>query len=310
MSKPHVGTDKLRDVVRNMRQELQQLGCEVRFETRLESLKIKDGRICGAYLSDGKTQALFESGYIVLAPGHSARDTFTMLHGVRRLRCKASALPSGRVSSTDRLPSPRRSTDPLRRTRPFQCLVISSALICRADARSFPSASAPEEGVVAAASEEGFLVTNGMSRYARDEENINGALLVGVGPEDFGNDHPLAGVQYQRELEKRAFAAGGGGFHAPAQRAEDFLLGRKSRGFGDIHPSYRPGVLPADLSSCLPPDICSAIQQALPLFERKIKGFAYPDAGADRRGKPQLLPGAHSARRRRAIGDCRTIPLR
>ena len=272
-----MGTDKLRDVVRNMREELQKLGCEVRFETKLSGFQIKNGQISGAVLTHGKTDALFETNYIVLAPGHSARDTFAMLHEtgipMQSKRFAVGARIEHRQSELTRAQYGPFAGHP---SLPVPDYKLSAHLPGGRSVFSF--CVCPGGLVVAAASEEGLLVTNGMSRYARDEENINGALLVGVGPEDFGNDHPLAGVLYQRELEKRAFAAGGGGFHAPVQRVEDFLLGKKSRGFGDIAPSYRPGVNPADLSACLPPEIIGAMRETLPLFERKIKGFAHPDA--------------------------------
>ena len=132
--------------------------------------------------------------------------------------------------------------------------------------------------MVAAASEPGRVVTNGMSHYARSGENINGGMLVGVTPEDFGTDHPLAGVAWQRQLEEAAFRLGGGGFLAPCQRVEDFLAHRPSTGPGAVLSSYRPGVTWCDLHGCLPSFLTGAMEQALPLLERKLRGYAQPDA--------------------------------
>ena len=131
---------------------------------------------------------------------------------------------------------------------------------------------------MAAASEEGRLVTNGMSRRARDGANINGGFLVGVGPGDFGSSHPLAGVAFQRRWEEAAFALGGGGFRAPAQTVGDFLSGRASAALGGVAPTYRPGVTPADLRRCLPGYVADTLRSALPLFDRKLRGFASPEA--------------------------------
>ena len=132
--------------------------------------------------------------------------------------------------------------------------------------------------MVAAASEEGRVVTNGMSRRARDGVNANSALLVGVGPQDFGGDHPLAGMLWQEKLETLAFEAGGGGYRAPAQRVEDFLHARPSTGFGDVVPSYRPGVTPGSLDSVLPWELTDAMRQGLSMLDARLHGFACPDA--------------------------------
>ena len=132
--------------------------------------------------------------------------------------------------------------------------------------------------MVAAASEEGRLVTNGMSLYARDGRNINGGFLVGVTPQDFGSSHPLAGVAFQRRWEERAYALGGGGYLAPAQTVGDFLAGRPSAQLGGVSPTYRPGVTLTDLSDALPDYVADTLRQALPLMDRKLRGFAAPDA--------------------------------
>lgn len=132
--------------------------------------------------------------------------------------------------------------------------------------------------VVAAASEEGRVVTNGMSCWARDGENANAALLVGVGPEDFGSVHPLAGVEFQRKLEEAAYRAGGGGYRAPAQRVEDFLVGRASRRLGEVVPTYRPGVTPTDLGQCLPEFVTEGMRAGIRLMDRRLHGFAFGDA--------------------------------
>ena len=142
---------------------------------------------------------------------------------------------------------------------------------------------------MAAASEQGRVVTNGMSCFARDGQNANAALLVGVSPEDFGSEHPLAGIEFQRKLEEAAFRVGGGGYRAPVQRVEDFLQNRASTHLGDVHPTYRPGVTPSNLGDCLPEVITEAMRQGIQLMDRRLHGFAYPDAAAHRNPRREVL---------------------
>ena len=277
-AKPHVGTDYLYKVLRNLRRELIALGAEIRFETRLEDLRAEGGELTGAVLSGPGGRETVSCRRLVLCPGHSARDTFEMLcrRGVpmeakpfavglriehRQADCDAAqyrqyaghpGLPASTYKLSCHLPGGRG---------------VFSFCVC------------PGGEVVAAASEPRQVVTNGMSEFARDRENINGAILVNVAPEDFGGaGSPLAGVEFQRRLEAAAYALGGGGYRAPAQRVEDFLARRPSVGPGRVKPSYRPGVTWADLHGCLPPFVAEALEEALPILGRKLRGYDAPDA--------------------------------
>ena len=285
--KPHIGTDVLRTVVKNLRQELRRLGCDVRFGHRLTGLEIRDGRLAAVTTENeqgGRVDVPCDA--LILAPGHSARDTFRMLHeagvpmeqkafavGVRIEHRQAAISQVQYGPAWERLPA------------------ADYKLSCHLpNGRSaFTFCVCPGGQVVAAASDYGQVVTNGMSLRARDGANINGGFLVGVGPGDFPGTDPLAGVRFQEQWERAAWDLGTGNappvfdpsrpiFHAPAQRVGDFLAGRPSEGPGAIRPTYRPGVTWTDLSRCLPGCVTDTLRQALPLFDRKVSGFAEPDA--------------------------------
>lgn len=273
--KPHIGTDLLRDVVKAIRLELLELGCDVRFGHRLTGLEIRNGQLTALKAQGPQGAYDLPCDALILAPGHSARDTFELLLeagvplapkpfaiGVRIEHAQAALSQAQFGPAWQRLPA------------------ADYKLACHLpDGRSaFTFCVCPGGQVVAAASEEGRLVTNGMSRRARDGANINGGFLVGVGPGDFGSSHPLAGVAFQRRWEEAAFALGGGGFRAPAQTVGDFLSGRASAALGGVAPTYRPGVTPADLRRCLPGYVADTLRSALPLFDRKLRGFASPEA--------------------------------
>lgn len=273
--KPHIGTDLLRDVVKAIRLELLELGCDVRFGHRLTGLEIRNGQLTALKAQGPQGAYDLPCDALILAPGHSARDTFELLLeagvplapkpfaiGVRIEHAQAALSQAQFGPAWQRLPA------------------ADYKLACHLpDGRSaFTFCVCPGGQVVAAASEEGRLVTNGMSRRARDGANINGGFLVGVGPGDFGSSHPLAGVAFQRRWEEAAFALGGGGFRAPAQTVGDFLSGRASAALGGVAPTYRPGVIPADLRRCLPGYVADTLRSALPLFDRKLRGFASPEA--------------------------------
>ena len=273
--KPHIGTDLLRDVVKAIRLELLELGCDVRFGHRLTGLEIRNGQLTALKAQGPQGAYDLPCDALILAPGHSARDTFELLLeagvplapkpfaiGVRIEHAQAALSQAQFGPAWQRLPA------------------ADYKLACHLpDGRTaFTFRVCPGGQVVAAASEEGRLVTNGMSRRARDGANINGGFLVGVGPGDFGSSHPLAGVAFQRRWEEAAFALGGGGFRAPAQTVGDFLSGRASAALGGVAPTYRPGVTPADLRRCLPGYVADTLRSALPLFDRKLRGFASPEA--------------------------------
>lgn len=286
--KPHVGTDLLRGVVRSIREELLALGAEVRFEHQLTGLRVESGRLTGVYYDteQGPAGEALDCDALILAPGHSARDTFRMLYeaGVV-MEAKAFAIGC-RIEHPQELIS-RSQYGPAWEKLPPADYKLSCHLPTGRSAFTF--CVCPGGQVVAAESDFGQVVTNGMSLRSRNGANINGGFLVGVGPEDFEGDDPLAGVRFQERWERMAWDLGTGGlpplfqpgkpvFRAPVQLAGDFLAGRPSAGLGTLCPTYRPGVTPASLDGCLPAYVTDTLRSALPLLDRKLHGFA--DGGA------------------------------
>ena len=277
-AKPHVGTDYLRTVLLNLRRELLELGTDIRFETRLADLDIRAGRLAGIFAEGPAGGETLPCRQLILCPGHSARDIFeTLFRRGAVMEAKPFAVGvriEHRQADMDAAQYKRYAGHP---GLPASAYKLSCHLPNGRGVFSF--CVCPGGEVVAAASEENRVVTNGMSEFARDKENINGALLVGVTPEDFGGDgSPLAGVAFQRKLEADAFALGGGGYRAPAQRVGDFLAGRPSAGPGQVSASYRPGVTWTDLHRCLPVFVTEALAEALPVLGRKLRGYDDPDA--------------------------------
>ena len=273
--RPHVGTDILRQVVRNIRQELLALGCEVRFEHQLTGLRMQDDHLAGVEVTGPNGPYQLTTDALILAPGHSARDTFQMLYQAGLpLEQKAFAI-GVRIEHRQEAIS-RAQYGAVWDKLPPSDYRLSCHLPGGRSAFSF--CVCPGGQVVASASEAGHLVTNGMSLRARDGQNINGGFLVGVGPGDFGASDPLAGVRFQQQWEALAYQAGGGGYIAPAQRVGDFLAQRKSLCVGSVAPTYRPGVRWTSLDEVLPNYVTDTLRGALPLLDRKVKGFAHPDA--------------------------------
>lgn len=273
--KPHVGTDVLRSVVKSIREELLSLGCEVRFEQQLQSLIIKDGVLCGVTVKTQSETYTLDCNELILAPGHSARDTFHMLNetGVP-MEQKPFAI-GVRIEHKQEAMSRAQFGDQFHKVPPSDYKLSCHLPSGRS---AFTFCVCPGGEVVAASSNEGQVVTNGMSNRARDGENINGGFLVGVGPADFPGDDPLAGVRFQEQWEAVAWDLGGRNFHAPAQLVGDFLEGKASKAAGTIQPTYRPGVTWTDLSACLPDYVIQTLRDALPLFDRKVRGFSHPEA--------------------------------
>lgn len=273
--KPHIGTDVLRTVVKNLRLELLRLGCEVRFGHRLTGLEHTGDRLTGLRAEGPAGAYSMACDALVLAPGHSARDTFQMLQAAGvPLESKAFAV-GVRIEHLQREIS-RAQYGPSWETLPPSDYKLACHL---PNGRSvFSFCVCPGGRVVAAASQPGELVTNGMSCRARDGVNCNGGLLVTVGPADFAGKDSLAGVRFQQQWERAAFQAGGGNFCAPAQLAGDFINKNSSRGPEGVLPSYRPGVNWTDLSGCLPDFVLDSLRGALPLLNRKVRGFAAPDS--------------------------------
>ena len=276
-AKPHVGTDYLHITLQNLRKELLALGTDIRFESRLADLETRSGALAGITVEGAEGTYALPCRHLVLCPGHSARDTFEMLHA-RGISMEAKPFAVGvrieqRQADCDAAQYGQYAGHP---GLPASTYKLSCHLPNGRSAFSF--CVCPGGEVVAAASEENRVVTNGMSEFARDKENINGALLVNVTPEDFGGESPLAGIAFQRRLEEAAYALGGGGYRAPAQRVEDFLARRPSAAPGRVQPSYRPGVTWADLHDCLPPFVSETLEQALPILGQKLRGYDQPDA--------------------------------
>ena len=272
--KPHIGTDILTQVVKQIRRELVALGCDVRFGTKLTGLAFSGGVLTGVQAEGPSGSGLFSCDALVLAPGHSARDTFQMLYkaGVP-MEQKPFAI-GVRIEQEQQTVS-QAQYGPVWPQLPPSDYKLACHLPTGRSAFTF--CVCPGGEVVAAASAPGQVVTNGMSYRARDGKNINGGFLVSVGPADFLGSDPLAGVRFQERWERAAFRQGGGGFRAPAQRVEDFLAQRTSDGPGKILPTYRPGVTWTELDACLPEPVVQTLRGALPLLDRKLHGFADPD---------------------------------
>jgi hypothetical protein len=266
---PHIGTFRLVTMVESLRRTIESLGGEYRFQSKVVDLLIANSRIQGVKLESGEE---IPSSHVVLAVGHSARDVFQMLLG-RGVAIEAKPFSIGlRIEHPQSLIDKARFGASRKELGAAEYRLVHHASNGR-DVYSF--CMCPGGTVVAAASEEGRVVTNGMSQYSRNERNANAGIVVGVTPRDYAahGDGPLAGIALQRHWESRAFVAGGSSYAAPAQLVEDFLAGRASTALGEVIPSYRPGVTPTDLSVCLPDYAIAAIREAIPFFGRQIKGF-------------------------------------
>ena len=281
VAKPHIGTFRLVTMLESMRATIESLGGTIRFGCRVDDLLIEQGRVRGLTLADGEQ---LRADHVVLGVGHSARDTFEMLHA-RGVHVEAKPFSVG-----FRIEHPQSLVDNARFGAQAGHKRLGAAdykLVHHArNGRSVYSfCMCPGGTVVAAASEPGCVVTNGMSQYSRNERNANAGIVVGITPEDFTpyesgayGSGALAGIALQRHFEARAFALGGGTYDAPGQLVGDFLAKRASREFGVVLPSYTPGVSLGELDSALPDYAIAAIREALPAFDRQIRGFAMSDA--------------------------------
>ncbi|MFZ2843906.1 NAD(P)/FAD-dependent oxidoreductase [Psychrobacter sp.] len=273
VSKPHIGTYKLVTMVEKMRAEIIELGGEVRFATRVDDLHITDSKVTGVTLNSGET---LKTNHVVLAVGHSARDTFEMIHD------KGVYIEAKPFSIGFRIEHKQSTIDQARFGDNAGNEILGAAdykLVhhCKNGRSVYSFCMCPGGTVVAAASEEGRVVTNGMSQYSRNERNANSAIVVGIDPERDYPNHPLAGIDLQRQLETLAFELGGKNYNAPAQTIGDFLKGKPNSELGDIKPSYTPGITLTDLSKALPDFAVDAIREAIPAFNKKIKGFSSDD---------------------------------
>lgn len=282
-AKPHIGTDLLVKVVRTLRRQIQEAGGEVRFHAQFSGLRFSDGALAGIEVLDtrsGEAEAM-DASRLVLACGHSARDTFEVIHDAG-LRMEQKPFSVGvriehRQKDINRAQYGKAASHPALGAADYKLAVhlpggrgVYTFCMC------------PGGEVVCAASEEGGVVVNGMSRFAREGRNANSALLVGVGPDDFGSAHPLAGVELQRRMERAAYAcareSGGAPYQAPAQAVGEFLAGSSGTPSPTVRPSYARGVAWCDLHECLPPFVADALSEALPLLDHRLHGFA--DGGA------------------------------
>ncbi len=276
---PHIGTFRLVTMVENIRRTIEELGGEYRWQTRVDDLaldRLADGRqrLRGLYLHDG---SFLEADHVVLAVGHSARPTFEMLHQ-RGVHIEAKPFSIG-----VRIEHPQSWVDAARygqcaKHPDLGAAAYSLAHHCANDRTVYSFCMCPGGRVVAATSEVGRVVTNGMSQYSRAEFNANSGLVVGIDPQRDYPGGPLAGIEFQRHWESLAFAAGGGTYAAPGQKVGDFLAGRPSTQLGEVVPSYKPGVTLTDLSACLPDFVIESFREALPVFGRKIARYDHPDA--------------------------------
>ncbi|MBD1911723.1 MULTISPECIES: NAD(P)/FAD-dependent oxidoreductase [unclassified Leptolyngbya] len=273
INKPHIGTFKLVGVVQSLRARIEALGGEIRFQSRVVDIHIERGQVQGVTLASGEYIA---SQHVVLAVGHSARDTFQMLFD------RGVYIEPKPFSIGFRIEHPQPLIDRCRFGDQAGHKLLGAAdykLVhhCQNGRSVYSFCMCPGGLVVAATSEPGRVVTNGMSQYSRNERNANSAIVVGITPDDYPG-HPLAGIAFQRQLEERAFELGGRTYNAPGQLVGDFLAGRPSEAFGTVLPSYAPGVHLGDLSTSLPEYAIAAIREALPAFDKQIKGFAMADA--------------------------------
>ena len=273
VSKPHIGTFKLVTMIEKMRAKIIELGGEIRFSTRVDDIHMDGDQITGLTLSNGEE---IKSRYVVLAVGHSARDTFEMLHD-RGVYMEAKPFSVGfriehKQSMIDEARFGKNAGHPILGAADYKLVHH-----CKNGRTVYSFCMCPGGTVVAATSEEGRVVTNGMSQYSRSERNANSAIVVGIDPErDYPGD-PLAGIRFQRELESGAYVLGGENYDAPAQKIGDFLKGRDPSEIGDVQPSFTPGIHLTDISKALPDFAIEAIREAIPAFDKKIKGFASAD---------------------------------
>lgn len=274
LARPHIGTDNLVRIVKNIRRMIISLGGEVRFQAKLTGLEIKDGHVAGVIVNDSEVIAT-ES--LVLALGHSARDTFEMLHK-QGVLIEAKPFSIGvRIehpqSLVDVAQYGRFASDPLLGHADYK--LVSH---CHGGRSAYTFCMCPGGKVIACSSERGGIVTNGMSLHSRNNSNANSAILVSVSPRDFPSDSPLGGIDFQRKWERKAFEVGGGNYFGPVQLVGDFLKGRASVSIGSVSPTYLPGVTPSDISQCLPRFVVETLREAILQMDNKLKGFAMNDA--------------------------------
>lgn len=276
-ARPHIGTDNLPSTIKSIRREIISLGGKVMFETALTGLITKDNQLCGIQVTKNGVTNKIETGQLILAIGHSARDTFEYLESKQIPMMQKAFSVGARIEHLQQMVNNAQYGDFSGKGH-LGSADYKLAVHLKDGTGVYTFCMCPGGTVVAAASEENLLCTNGMSTFERGNTNANSALLVSVTPKQFGSEEVLAGMYFQRELEKQAYILGGGGYHAPVQRVEDFLKNRKSKALGEVIPSYTAGYTLSDLHKCLPVHISTAMAQGIVQMDRKLKGFAHPDA--------------------------------
>ncbi len=277
LAKPHIGTDILRDVVKNLREHIISLGGEVRFNSRFCGYTEENGCITGVKYLSGGIEHDIKTSSVILATGHSARDVFELLHE-KQLELSQKNFSVGVRIEHLRTDIDKAMYGDFAGHRALKAADYKLAVHLENGRTLYTFCMCPGGYVVAASSEENRLAVNGMSCFARDADNSNSALLVGINTDDYGSSHPLAGMYFQRELEERAFSAGGGDYCAPAMTVGEFLGDTNGRDFGKVVPSYRPGVKKASPEEYLPDYVCQSLRLGLREMGKKIRGFDSPDA--------------------------------
>ncbi len=275
LAKPHIGTDNLMKMVKNIRQEIISLGGNVLFETKLTDIEILDGKVKRASFSGANGMFEMETENIILAVGHSARDTFELLHR-KGIHIEQKAFSVGvRIEHSQEMIN-KAQYGKFAEYLPAADYKLFAHLQNGRSVYTF--CMCPGGVVTGAASESEHIVTNGMSYYKRDGKNANSAVLIGVYPSDFGSEHPLAGIEYQRRIENNAFIAGGRSYFAPVQTAGDFLVSRPTVSLGNVYPTYMPGTVCADFNDIFPNEIYTSLQMGIKELDKKLNGFANPNA--------------------------------
>ncbi len=276
-SKPHIGTDRLAVVVKNIRKKIEKLGGEVRLECKLETLLVANGFVHGVRYTHCGESVDLETDSVIMAIGHSARDTVEMLYNM------GAQILQKPFSVGARIEHPQSLINKAQYGKFADHPKLGAAdykLSCHGlhERGAYTFCMCPGGTVVAAASEKEGVIVNGMSSLARDGENANSALLVGIEPKDFPSEHPLAGIYYQREIEHKAYELAGGDYKAPAQLVGDFLQNKKSTALGDVKPTYPVGVTLTNLDECLPEKVSATMKSAIVEMDKKLHGFNLYDA--------------------------------
>lgn len=272
LAKPHIGTDKLRGAVKALREKVISLGGEVRFNSKFCGFEAENGNLSAVRYTHGGETFTIDTDSLILAAGHSARDTFEMLYN-EKIKLSQKSFSVGVRAEHLRTDIDKAMYGDFAGHPALKAADYKLAVHLPGGRTLYTFCMCPGGHVVAASSEEGRLAVNGMSCFARDAENSNSALLVNVGPEDYGSDHPLAGMYFQRELEEKAFIAGGSDYHAPAAVLGDFMKGRVSGKLGRVRPSYRPAVRFAAPEEYLPDFVCESLKDGIKEMGKKINGF-------------------------------------